>query len=175
MNATMPNRSPRGRQQRRRTKYMWSGIQSSSPTNIPIAGLASVLVSEAFVRTHGNLTVVRIRGDITMQNGGSDAAAGDVGVAYKILVVNQNDAGAISDDVQALDSDIEDISRRILDQAFARLGSTSSVLPSERRLEIDVKVSVKVIVKQELVCLFDASVVNRGQAHTNLRALCIIS
>lgn len=149
----------------------------STTVDIPTAGVANVLVPSAFITQHGPVTVERIRGNIHIFNDDSDSATAAVNVGYKFLKVQVNDASGITDDVDVFDTDIEDIGRRILDQRIIRLGAAaaSDFQATEVQIEIDIKVRIRISIKEELICLLDASVINRARHLTMLRALCRVS
>ncbi len=156
-------------------RYVWAGIQIGTTTDVPTGGVAAVLVPTTFTDEHGGVLVERVRGVVHIFNDDTDSANGAVNIATKVIAVHTNDAGAISDDVQAFDSDAEDIAQRILSQNMHRLGAAAAAdfMQTEVVIDIDIKVRIRLEpTKNELVLLLDASVANRARFLCNVRALC---
>lgn len=166
-------RRRRGRSSGRRAKRegQWGGIQFPL-TNIPVAGsfqdLANNLSTEERDRT-----CVGVRGFMTFSNSGSDSVNGVVGYACKLLTANVNDAFAITDDVQAIDTSLEDIQQRQLWTCADTLIAASNVTSHQfQQYEIEVRVKIKLPARSKQVygMLIDATVVNRLQVTGYLRA-----
>ena len=161
----------RGRQ---RPSYQWGGLQINSTTDIPATGVVLVLTDQGTIERHGALTVERVRGTIQLSNDDTDSANGGVTIASKMMVFEIDDAGNISGDHAALDTDLEDISARILWQDIVHLGAETATdfQATERFWEIDMKARQRMSApKQVLGILLDASVSNRARFICNLRVL----
>lgn len=157
-----------------RPSYAWVGLQVNSTADIPAAGAVLVLVDQGIIERHGALTVERVRGTIYITNDDTDSANGGVTGAAKMLVFEINDAGVISGDANALDTDLEDISERILYQDIWHLGAAAATDFQDTflRLDIDVKARVRMNEPKKILgILLDSTVNNRARFICNLRAL----
>ncbi len=163
----------RGRSSGRKAKRegQWGGIQFPQ-TNVVTAGnffdFANNLGTEERDRT-----CVTVRGWLQFANSGSDSATAGVEFAAKMVKANLNDALTITDDVQAIDTSLEDIQQRQLwtmhGQLFAR-GTNNQM--QDIMVEINVKVKIRLPARSKTAfgLLVDASVVNRLQVNGYLRA-----
>jgi hypothetical protein len=160
---------------RLRPRYVWTGIQVNAPQDVTAVGTVNIIVSEAVLDAHGsNVVIERIRGNVHYTNDDTDAPNGTVRVAHKILVANVNDAGGVTDDINALDTDEEDIARRILTQFIHVLGAEAATdfLQTELDVEIDVRVKIKIKDPKMVLAIFQQSTtINRARSVMNLRAL----
>ncbi len=166
----MGARKRRGRSSKREGN--WGGIQVPL-TNIVVAGnffdLGETLTAEERERT-----CVGVRGWMTFANSGSDSTTGGVLCAAKLVAVNLNDALAITDDIQGIDTNLEDIQFRQLWTFHDNL-AVASTLNSHQfagPIEIDVRVKIKLPMtsKRAFGMLIDANIVNRLQFNCYLRA-----
>ncbi len=169
----MAKRSGRG-SRRAPVRYTLGGVQWPT-TDISTLGVALVVVSELHVERHGQLTVERIRGNVHIFNSDTDATGGGVQVAAKILLVELDDAGAVTGDHSGIDTHEEDIAVRHLWMQNVRC-SANAVADEFRdggyNLEVDVKVRIKISSPKQALLLFMASnVSNRGQSCGYLRSL----
>ncbi len=150
---------------------VWGGIQFGI-TNVPIAGILEDLAYNLGTEERDR-TCVGIRGSLFLANSGSDAVNGPVIAAVKVLKVNLNDALVITDDVQAFDTQLEDIQQRQLWTHFTNfaLAGTRNTHQFEQ-IEIDIRVKIKLEARSKISFEFlvDASVVNRLQMAGYLRA-----
>ncbi len=165
-------RRGRGRQAPRRG-YYWDGLQFPI-TNISSAGTIFELVGPTAQEFMPG-TIVRSRGHLTLKNAGTDATNGGVEAALKMMYLEVNDAGTVTGDHQAIDTNEEDIARRQLwtyhTVMAQREGAT--VQPDTVRLEVDVRVKIKLEAsgKMILALLADAAAGNRAQLSGYLRTL----
>ena len=160
-----------------RRSYYWAGVQWPT-TAVPVS--TSQLVLTMLDNTASEFmpgTLIRIRGVINLQNGGTGGDAGFVEVGLKILDHQVNDALTLGADDRAIDTHEEDIARRHLwaDYAFLPQAITDT---AERespplRIVVDVKAKVKIQASgKQFVSLFmSASAVNRAETSGYLRAL----
>ena len=147
-----------------RRRFAWDGIQVGS-TGVAQAGAALVLVDGTTVENRPG-TVTRIVGDITLGNWGTAAEAAKVAYFCKILVVELNDAGAMSGDHAGLDTNEEDVGARQLWTAAGLLPESATDVGENEgyvNLHIDVKGQQKIPPggKHALVMLIDADGDNR--------------
>jgi len=146
--------------------YKWAGVQ------FPLTALASTLtainlVDRLQIDEMGGATLLRIRGNIVVRQ--NVVSATEWGM--KIVMENVDDLGAPTSDIQAIDTDGEDIARR---QLWTRIGQepTASAVDQTTRidLEIDIKARVKLRAKQSLFLLMESTVA-RMSATGYLRCL----
>ncbi len=162
----------RGRSRPSKPTYKWSGLQVGS-TDVPITGVAFVLVGGTEIERYGKCTVVAVRGFVEVANGDTDSANGVVRFGLKLMKLPIDDAGLLTGDDQGLDSDEEDIAKRQLWSWHGLLDKRLADGNTQRRVQ-EVYVKVGVILghpKEELILLLDASVGNRLQANCGLRVL----
>ncbi len=165
----MGRRRARGRSVKR--EGGWGGIQWIR-TNIPVAGIFQDL-GDTLTSENRKRTLDGVRGWMLLANTGSDAGTAGVEAAAKLMVLNADDALAITDDAQALDTNLEDIQRRQLWTFASTLEVRSNNTNQQHVLfEINVNLAVKLdqTPKMILGMLIDASVVNRVQSSGYLRA-----
>ncbi len=157
----------RGRQAPRRG-YYWDGLQWPS-TAIVTAGTAFELVGPTAQEFMPG-TITRIRGFITMMQ--SSTTGGQL--AHKIMYLEVNDAGAITGDHQAIDTDEEDIAMR---QLWTHQMSSRAVATSDGQENLNVEVDVRVKVKLQasgkwiLALIADATTASTYITSGYLRAL----
>jgi len=157
---------------RRRRSYYWEGAQWAN-TNVSTSGtliqLASVTGGEFMPRT---LKV--IRGNIRFTNAGTDSLNGDVHWGAKIMPLTLTDGGALTGDVNGIDTDEEDIAWRQLWMYSNQLHQEQTGTKADT---IDVEIHIKVqwkwppTGKHILGLLVDAAITNRLQTSGYLRCL----
>lgn len=168
-------RTSHGGSRRKKLAYYWDGVQFP-PTLVTTARLFSVLVDRVDSEDRGRV-LQTIRGYLTYQNGGTDAQNGAVRVVSKIMMFNLNDAGAVTDDTGAIDTQEEDI-------ALRQLWTYSTVLPGALGLPadslpvtIEIEVKVKIVIppngKVNVALMTAADVTNRCLLSGYLRALVV--
>ncbi len=163
------------RRQAPRRGYYWDGLQVGS-TNIGSSGTVFELVNPV-AQEFMPATLVRVRGYLQIANSGTDAANGGVQAAAKLMYIEVNDAGTITGDHQAIDTDEEDIAARQLwtwqGQLQERGAAADASDTDTVRIEVDVRVKLKLVAsgKKILALLMDASSANRAVANMYLRCL----
>ncbi len=174
----MANRAPRrgrgrpGGFSKPKPTFKWSGLQVGS-TDVPTTGVAFVLVGGVEIERYGKCTVMGVRGWMEFANSDSDAANGVVRANAKLMKLQINDAGTLTGDDQAIDTNEEDIAKRQLWTYQSILTKQLADGLTHRRVQ-SVEVRVKVVLghpKEELVMLCDSSASNRLQVNLYLRAL----
>ena len=168
----MANFRRRSRATKSKPTYKWSGLQAGS-TDVSTSGTAFVLVGGTEVEQYGKCTVVSVRGTLEVANSDSDAANGVVKYGIKLMKLNINDAGTITDDAFGIDSHEEDIAKR---QLWTQHGVLTKQLAdgATHRRQFILNVGVFVILanpKEELIMLLDAGNADRLQANCYLRVL----
>ena len=168
----MSGRRHGSRGSRPRRGYYWDGLQFGS-TAITTSGASFELINPTAQEFMPG-TLVRIRGNLTLQNAGSDKVNGNVSVGLKIMYLEVNDAGTITGDSAGIDTHEEDIARRQLWTHHALLGSSGSTSNwATQFLPVDIKAKVKLESsgKMILALLADASQTNRAVIAGYLRCL----
>ncbi len=164
---------PRGRRrQAPRRGYYWDGLQWPS-TDVGTAGVALELIGPVAQEFMPG-TLVRVRGHISLINGGSDSTSGPTTMGMKLMYLEVNDAGTITGDHAAIDTHEEDIAMRQLWTHHARLGQSVAAGPEATvDIEVDVKAKLKLVAsgKWILALLLDATPINRAQTVGYLRCL----
>ncbi len=168
----MANQRRRGRSQRSKPVYKWSGLQVGV-TDVGVTGVALVLVGGVEIERYGKATVVAVRGHMQFLNNDSDAAAGNVVFGAKLMKLEINDAGTLTGDDQGIDTNEEDIAKR---QLWTGHGVLPKRLADGRVEHINFILNVGVFVvlahpKEELIMLLDASIANRLQVASYIRVL----
>jgi len=165
-----------GTRSRKKPSYRWDGLQWPS-TGVPVSPSQTllILIDETTIQDRGG-TLERIRGHITVGNWGGAAEAGKVQWAAKILLVEMNDAGAMTGDHRAIDTDQDDIAVRQL-WTYNVLLPASATDTAENEgfvvVEVDVKIRIRLPPsgKSALIFLSSADVVNRAVIAGYLRCL----
>lgn len=149
----------------------WGGLQWPL-TNVPLGGLFQDLANNLGTEERSR-TCMTVRGWVQFSNSGSDAATAGVLVGAKLMSVNLNDALAITDDAQGIDTSLEDIQTRQLwtysGQLFV-LNTLNSMQDITIEINVKVKIKIPATSKKAFGLLIDASVVNRVQTTGYLRA-----
>ena len=170
----MPRNSRRRSGGRGRRTYYWDGIQFPL-TNVPATGQPFELIgatSQEFMPA----TLVRVRGFLTAGHVGSASNVQNTLLSLKLMYLELNDAGALTGDDTAIDTNEEDIAKRQLwtyHTAFPITVDTEEGKGLFITIEVDVKVKIRLDPsgKRTLVLLADASATNAIQIAGYLRAL----
>ncbi len=156
----------------------WIGIQWVN-TNVPSVGLFLELTLPASLDNQP-YTLTAVRGFFTLANSGTASTVGGIDVACKLAAVHLDDAGVITDDIQGLDLNIEDIGKRQLFTYHTHLHKALPALTADGIDSVTVEVEVNVSIKmegtlKEVIGLFiDASVTSRLLSAGYLRAWILI-
>ncbi len=150
----------------------WDGIQLPEIV-VNTIGAAPIIVDGVSHETN-NGVVERIRGWITIRNGGTDSLNGIVECGIKIMHVTFDDAQVMADDNRGLDTDEEDIARRQLWNYHTVLPAqpAAAAVEPDVRIVVDVKAKVKISGsgKEGVVVLVDAGINARLVFSCYLRA-----
>ena len=138
-------RHGRGRQAPRRG-YYWDGLQWPA-TAVPAGPAQTALVLvDSTAQEFMPATLVRIRGNMWVQNSGSASDAGPSVINAKLMYVEVTDAQTMSGDHQAIDTHEEDIAIRQL-WAHTWRGAATVAGAEDEAVVIDAEVDVKAKLK----------------------------
>ncbi len=153
---------------RSKTTYKWVGIQWPG-TALAATQTSFNIVDSLDIDENGGATMIRVRGNIMLRQNN----VGFTEWALKMIMDNVDDAGTLTSDASATDTDAEDIARR---QFYTRRGVFNAVSSLENSntidLEIDVRTKVKIRAKQSIFLIGD-SLTARVTCVGYLRALLI--
>jgi len=146
-------------------KYHWDGIQMPRTAVVTAVSLAVLIdpTESDFIPA----TVVRVRGVLSFI-----PVADTVNECRaKMLYVELNDAGSMSGDHAAIDTDSEDIAQRILWQG--QHAQPATTLRQVTHLDIDMKAKLRIDAssKKALVIIFQATTTARTDMILNARVL----
>lgn len=156
------------RRSKPRPKYTWTGIQAPSA----VVG-AGGTVHEIWQYSHdtGPCTLYAVRGNVHLEN----ANAANVVVGLKLVRCRTDDAGLMTDDIVAIDTDIADIKYAdMLWQWYGPVYGTAVATAdnSERSFDLFVKSRRRLTDEKSSISLVcNADIAGRAYITVNLRAL----
>ena len=151
----------RGRQAPRKG-YYWDGLQWPA-TAVPAGPAQTILVLvDSTAQEFMPATLVRIRGNLWVQNSGSASDAGASVINAKLMYVEVDDAQTMSGDHQAIDTHEEDIAIRQLwahtfRGAATVAGSEDEAVVIDAEIDVKAKVRMKASGKALLLLLMETS------------------